>query len=45
MKDIKPAILLFIAFTIRGKRIRVISVRDMHSREEESYGRHEEANP
>jgi uncharacterized protein len=34
---------LFIAFTIRRKLIRVISVRDMNRREQESYGKHEEA--
>jgi uncharacterized DUF497 family protein len=34
---------LFVAFTIRRKLIRVISVRDMNRRERESYGKHEEA--
>ena len=34
---------LFVAFTIRRKLIRVISVRDMNRREEESYGKHQEA--
>ncbi len=33
---------LFVAFTIRGTLIRVISVRDMNRREREPYGRHEE---
>lgn len=33
---------LFVAFTIRRKLIRVISVRDMNRREQESYGKHEE---
>jgi uncharacterized DUF497 family protein len=33
---------LFAAFTVRGKLIRVISVRDMNSREQEAYRRHEE---
>jgi hypothetical protein len=36
---------LFVAFTIRRKLIRVISVRDMNRKEEESYGKHEEAGP
>lgn len=35
---------LFIAFTIRRKLIRVISARDMNAREQEVYGKHEEAN-
>jgi uncharacterized DUF497 family protein len=35
---------LFVAFTIRRKLIRVISVRDMNRREQEAYGKHEEAN-
>jgi uncharacterized protein len=34
---------LFAAFTVRGKLIRVISVRDMNIREQEAYKRHEEA--
>jgi uncharacterized DUF497 family protein len=34
--------LLFVAFTIRRKLIRVISVRDMNRRETEEYRRHEE---
>ena len=34
---------LFVAFTIRGKLIRVISVRDMSHREREVYERYEEA--
>ena len=34
--------LLFVAFTVRGKLIRVISVRDMNIREQEAYRRHEE---
>ena len=33
---------LFVAFTIRGTLIRVISVRDMSRRECEEYQRHEE---
>ena len=33
--------LLFVAFTIRRKLIRVISVRDMNRREVEEYKRHE----
>lgn len=32
---------LFVAFTIRGTLIRVISVRDMSRRENEEYKRHE----
>ena len=36
---------LFVAFIIRRKLIRVISVRDMNRREREAYGKHEEANP
>lgn len=32
---------LFIAFTMRARLIRVISVRDMNRREEEEYRRHE----
>jgi uncharacterized DUF497 family protein len=35
---------LFVAFTIRRKLIRVISVRDMNRREQECYGNHEETN-
>jgi uncharacterized DUF497 family protein len=35
---------LFVAFAIRRKLIRVISVRDMNRRETEFYGKHEEAN-
>ena len=31
---------LFVAFTIKRKRIRVISVRDMNRNEEEAYKRH-----
>jgi len=34
---------LFVAFTIRGTLIRVISVRDMSQRENEEYQRHEES--
>jgi hypothetical protein len=34
---------LFVAFTIRGKLIRVISARDMNRRENEQYQRYEEA--
>lgn len=33
--------LLFIAFTVRRKLIRVISARDMNKREAEEYRRHE----
>jgi uncharacterized protein len=36
---------LFVAFTIRRKLIRVISVRDMNRREQDFYGKYEEANP
>ena len=32
---------LFVAFTIRGKLIRVVSARDMSRREDEEYQRHE----
>ena len=35
---------LFVAFTIRGKLIRVISARDMNRREIEDYERYEETN-
>jgi uncharacterized DUF497 family protein len=35
---------LFVAFTIRRRLIRVISVRDVNRKEQESYDRHEEAN-
>jgi uncharacterized DUF497 family protein len=31
---------LFVAFTIRRKSIRVISVREMNHREQEAYGKH-----
>ena len=34
---------LFVAFTVRRKLIRVISVRDMNRSEQEVYRRHEEA--
>jgi uncharacterized DUF497 family protein len=34
---------LFVAFTIRRNRIRVISVRDMSRREREAYERYEES--
>lgn len=34
---------LFVAFTVRRKLVRVISVRDMNHREQEVYRRHEEA--
>jgi uncharacterized protein len=34
---------LFVAFTIRRKKIRVISVRDMSRRETEEYERHEKS--
>jgi hypothetical protein len=34
--------LLFVAYTIRRKLIRVISARDMNRREAEEYKRHEE---
>jgi uncharacterized DUF497 family protein len=33
---------LFVAFTIRGSLLRVISVRDMNRRERRAYGYHEE---
>ena len=36
--------LLFVAFTIRRKLIRVISVRDMNRKEQEFYEKHNEAN-
>jgi uncharacterized protein len=36
---------LFLAFTIRGKLIRIISARDMSRRENEEYERYEKANP
>ena len=36
---------LFVAFTIRRKRIRVISVRDMNRNEAEVYRTHEEEAP
>jgi len=32
---------LFIAFTIRGSRLRVISVRDMNRKEKDAYAKHE----
>jgi uncharacterized DUF497 family protein len=35
---------LFVAFTIRRQRIRVISVRDMNRNESEVYGKHEKTN-
>lgn len=35
---------LFVAFTVRRKLIRVISVRDMNRREMEFYGNQEKAN-
>ena len=35
---------LFVAFTVRGTLLRVISVRDMSQREQEVYRRHEEIN-
>lgn len=35
---------LFVAFTVRRRLIRVISVRDMNRRELEVYGKHEKAN-
>jgi uncharacterized DUF497 family protein len=34
--------MLFIAFTIRGRLLRVISARDMNRRERSSYAKHEE---
>jgi hypothetical protein len=34
---------LFVAFTIRGTLIRVISVRDMSRKEDEEYTRHEKS--
>lgn len=36
---------LFVAFAIRRKLIRVISVRDMNHREQEAYANQEEKNP
>jgi hypothetical protein len=33
---------LFVAFTVRRKLIRVISIRDMNRKEQEAYIRHEE---
>jgi uncharacterized DUF497 family protein len=36
--------LLFIAFTVRRNLIRVISVRDMNRKEQDFYGKYEEAN-
>lgn len=33
---------LFVAFTIRRKQIRVISVRDMNRKEQDAYERHED---
>ncbi len=33
---------LFIAFTIRGSLLRVISVRDMNRKEKDAYDKHEE---
>jgi uncharacterized DUF497 family protein len=36
-----PGRMLFIAFTVRRKLIRVISARDMNRREAEEYRRHE----
>jgi hypothetical protein len=35
---------LFVAFTIRGRLIRVVSVRDMSRREVEEYQRYEKSN-
>ena len=35
---------LFVAFTIRGRLIRVVSVRDMSPREVEEYQRYEKSN-
>jgi uncharacterized DUF497 family protein len=32
---------LFVAFTVRGSRVRVISVRDMNRRERDAYAKHE----
>jgi uncharacterized DUF497 family protein len=32
---------LFVVFTIRGRKIRVVSVRDMNRNEKETYKRHE----
>ena len=32
---------LFVAFTVRGSLVRVISVRDMNGRERETYAKHE----
>jgi uncharacterized DUF497 family protein len=33
---------LFVAFTIRGSRLRVVSVRDMSRKERSAYAHHEE---
>ncbi|MGB6690783.1 MAG: BrnT family toxin [Terracidiphilus sp.] len=35
--------MLFVAFTIRGKLIRIVSARDMNRREIEAYRRHEKS--
>ena len=32
---------LFVAFTVRGSRVRVVSVRDMNRRERSAYAKHE----
>lgn len=36
---------LFVAFTIRRRLIRVISVRDINRREQDAYAQYEEKNP
>ena len=36
---------LFLAFTVRRNRIRVISVRDMNQNERATYAKHEKENP
>ena len=36
---------LFVAFTVRGQSIRVISARDMNRNEKDIYARHEKNNP
>jgi hypothetical protein len=37
--------LLFVVFTVRQKKVRVISARDMNRKERKVYGEHEEENP
>ncbi|MBM3774100.1 MAG: BrnT family toxin [Acidobacteria bacterium] len=36
---------LFVAFTVRETRVRVISVRDMNHKERDAYAKHEKAGP